>query len=68
MKILTVDNTVYEIDNVPDEIDDIRFGVFDTSDPEWMDYYFLPLIFKTSAYFNSSSPIKYSSNLSPFLV
>ena len=28
MKILTVDNTVYEIDNVPDEIDDIRFGVF----------------------------------------
>ena len=50
MKILTVDNTVYEIDNVPDEIDDIRFGVFDTSDPEWMDYYFLPLIFLESFY------------------
>ena len=50
MKILTVDNTVYEIDTVPDEIDDIRFGVFDTSDPEWMDYYFLPLIFLESFY------------------
>ena len=50
MKILTVDNTVYEIDHVPDEIDDIRFCVFDTSDPEWMDYYFLPLIFLESFY------------------
>ena len=50
MKILTVDNSVYEIDQVPDEIDDIRFGVFDTSDPEWMDYYFLPLIFLESFY------------------
>ena len=25
MKILTVENDVYEIDHVPDEIDDIRF-------------------------------------------
>ena len=50
MKILTVDNTVYEIDTVPDEIDDIRFSVFDTTDPEWMDYYFLPLIFLESFY------------------
>ena len=50
MKILTVENEVYEIDQVPDEVDDIRFGVFDTSDPEWMDYYFLPLIFLESFY------------------
>ena len=50
MKILTVENGVYEIDQVPDEVDDIRFGVFDTSDPEWMDYYFLPLIFLESFY------------------
>ena len=27
MKILTVENEVYEIDQVPDEVDDIRFGV-----------------------------------------
>lgn len=50
MKILTVDNTVYEIDQVPDQIDDIRFAIFDTTDPEWMDYYFLPLIFLESFY------------------
>ena len=50
MKILTVENDVYEIDQVPDEVDDIRFGVFDTSDPDWMDYYFLPLIFLESFY------------------
>jgi len=50
MKILTVENSVYEIDTVPDEIDDIRFSVFDTTDPEWMDYYFLPLIFLESFY------------------
>ena len=50
MKILTVDNTVYEIDAVPDEIDDIRFSIFDTTDPEFMDYYFLPLIFLESFY------------------
>ena len=50
MKILTVDNTVFEIDQVPDQIDDIRFGVFDTTDPTFMDYYFLPLIFLESFY------------------
>ena len=50
MKILTVENDVYEIDHVPDVIDDIRFCVFDTTDPEFMDYYFLPLIFLESFY------------------
>lgn len=50
MKILTVDNTVYELDTVPDEIDDVRFAVFDTTDPDFMDYYFLPLIFLESFY------------------
>ena len=50
MKILTVENTVYELDTVPDQIDDIRFSVFDTSDKDWMDYYFLPLIFLESFY------------------
>ena len=50
MRILTVDNTVYEIDQVPDQIDDIRFSIFDTTDPDFMDYYFLPLIFLESFY------------------
>ena len=48
MKILTVANEVYELDTVPDEVEDLRYCVFDTSDPEYMDYYFLPLIFLES--------------------
>ena len=48
MKILTVENDVYELDTVPDEIDDLRYCVFDTSDPDYKDYFFLPLIFLES--------------------
>lgn len=48
MKILTVDNTVYDLNSVPDEIDDLRYCVFDASDEEYMDYFFLPLIFLES--------------------
>ena len=50
MKILTLENTSYDIDSVSEEIDDIRYCIFDASDPEWMDYYFLPLIFLESFY------------------
>lgn len=48
MKILTVDNTPYELDLVPEEIDDIRYCVLDASDESNVDYYFLPLIFLES--------------------
>ena len=33
MKILTLENNSYDIDSVPDEIDDIRYCVFDAGDP-----------------------------------
>lgn len=50
MKILTVDNTTYDIDCVPDQIDEINYCVFDASDPDpaVQDYYFLPLLFLES--------------------
>lgn len=48
MKILTIDNTVYELDTVPEEVDDLRYCIFDTSDSEWLDFYFLPLVFLES--------------------
>ena len=48
MKILTVDNEAYDLDTVPEEIDDIRYCVLDASDPDDVDYYFLPLIFLES--------------------
>lgn len=45
MKILTNENQVYELDFVPDEIDDIRYCVLDYSDKNNPDYYFMPLVF-----------------------
>ena len=50
MKILTIENETYDIDCVPDEIDDIRYCVLEGSDPEFVDFYFLPLIFLESFY------------------
>ena len=50
MNILTVKNHTYNIDCIPDEIDDIRFCVLDCSDPTFIDYYFLPLVFLESFY------------------
>ncbi len=48
MKILTAENKSYELDSVPDQIDDIRYCVLDTSDPDYIDYFWLPLIFLES--------------------
>jgi len=45
MKILTVDNQVYDLDFVPEEIDDIRYAVLDYSNKSNIDYLFQPLIF-----------------------
>ena len=45
MKILTSENQTYELDFVPDEIDDIRYCVLDYSDKHNPDYYFMPLVF-----------------------
>jgi len=48
MNILTVENETYNIDNIPNEIDDIRFCVLDCSDTQNIDYFFLPLVFLES--------------------
>ena len=48
MKILTLDNLPYELDTVPEEIDDIRYSVLDYSTPEDVDYIFMPLVFLES--------------------
>lgn len=41
----------FELNEVPNEVDDLRFCVFDNSNPKDPDYYFVPLIFLES--FNS---------------
>jgi hypothetical protein len=51
MRILTLDNTAYAMNEIPNEIDEIRFCVLDNSDPKDPDYFFIPLIFLES--FNS---------------
>jgi hypothetical protein len=51
MRILTLNNTSYEMTEVPDEVEDLRFCVFDNSNPKEPDYFFIPLIFLES--FNS---------------
>ena len=56
MRILTLDNRCYHLDNLPEQIDeDIRFSVLDNSDPVNPDFFFIPLIFLES--FNSPAMV-----------
>ena len=49
MNILTVDNVSYDLDRLPEEIDeDLRYGVLDYSDTSEVDYMFVPLVFLES--------------------
>ena len=49
MRILTLDNECFSLNNLPDEIDeDIRFSVLDNSSPKEPDFFFMPLIFLES--------------------
>jgi hypothetical protein len=48
MRILTVENTVFEMNELPNEVGDLRFCVLDNSNPAEPDYYFLPLVFLES--------------------
>lgn len=51
MRILTLDNTFYDLENLPEEVDDLRFAILDNSTPSNVDYHYIPLIFLES--FNS---------------
>ncbi len=51
MRILTLENAAYELNEIPNEVEDLRFAVLDNSDPRSPDYFFIPLIFLES--FNS---------------
>ena len=53
MHILTVDNTTFSMNDVPDEIDDIRYCVLDYTDTKNVDYLFIPLMWLES--FNAPS-------------
>jgi hypothetical protein len=51
MRILTLDNEHFNLETLPDEIDDLRFAILDNSNPQNVDYHYIPLIFLES--FNS---------------
>ena len=56
MRILTLENTSYNLNALPDEVDDtMRFSVLDNSNPQDPDFYFVPLIFLES--FNSPAVV-----------
>ena len=55
MRILTLENTAFEMNELPDEVDDLRFAILDNSDPNNPDYFFIPLIFLES--FNSPAMV-----------
>lgn len=52
MKILTLEgNEPYNLEHLPEEVDDLRFAILDNSNPGQVDYHYIPLIFLES--FNS---------------
>ena len=55
MKILTLENCAFDLDHLPEEVDDMRFAILDNSNPQDPDYHFIPLIFLES--FNSPALI-----------
>lgn len=50
MRILTVENETYDLDEIPELVDDLRFSVLDYSNTKNVDYYFIPLMFLESFY------------------
>ena len=49
MQILTLDNQTFDLNNLPDEVDEnTRFAVLDNSNPDEPDFLFMPLIFLES--------------------
>lgn len=45
MKILTPENQCFEMNSLPDEIEDIRYCVMDVTDKHNTDFFFIPLVF-----------------------
>ena len=49
MRILTLENKSFSLEDLPEQIDDdVRFSVLDNSDPVNPDFFFVPLIFLES--------------------
>jgi hypothetical protein len=51
MNILQLTDEKYDLTNLPEEVEDLRFAILDNSNPQAVDYFYIPLIFLES--FNS---------------
>lgn len=51
MRILTLEDKYYDLETLPQEVDDMQFAILDNSNTNNVDYHFNPLIFLES--FNS---------------
>lgn len=48
MRIHTLENTCFELNTLPESIDDLRFTILDNSNPDDPDFKYIPLIFLES--------------------
>ena len=55
MKILTTNNISYNLNKVPELVDDLQYCVLDTTNKKNIDFFFIPLIFLES--FNAPSMV-----------
>ena len=55
MKILTTENLAFDMNDMPEEVDDLRYGVLDYSMPNNVDYHFVPMVFMES--FNAPAAV-----------
>jgi hypothetical protein len=55
MRILQLENIYYNLDTLPEEIDELRFAILDNSNPKDVDYFFVPLVFIES--FNTPAAV-----------
>ena len=52
MRILTLDNQSYNLNNLPEELEeDLRFTLLDNSDVDNPDFFFIPLIANLISFF-----------------
>lgn len=48
MLLYTLEDGIYDVDRIPEVIDDVRYAVLDYSDPTFPDYIYCPLVFLES--------------------
>ena len=64
MKILTLENKAYNIEKIPEWVDEkLRFAVLDNADPSNPDFFYIPLIFFYLLWYLDLSLFKYFLSL-----